>query len=765
MTGGWFCILLFISLVVAQNNYAPFPGVGPDDKNIYVFQHESVIGQYQVGYIICENTAFDITCLNAGSTAIQCVSNQGQQIYLGPMAYGYGSSPAICDRKLQILVYAAQSDSFSDSVTITAVNMRNFTEILYANTISTSTYQSTYLGFWVVNEETGVFYTNSGTYIQALDTATGVVKASTFNDYDPSMMLLTNNHLVTSSSVLIYGNYYGNTYYKFTVFNATTLTAKCNFNRTSLNQLNTDNEKIYVFSGYENSVGINLYSYNTNCEGIWRYPLPNYFEENPDFSYSPGFIYFFDGLNFTKVNANDPSKYKVLVLNDPLNDQLIDQHFSFMGIDNQTDIYFSSLRGDQTYYTIRKYNEDFKVALEFDYVPVLENNTKVSDYSNIVSLTNSGFLISLHLYQRNNPNFNENYLNAIQTDKGFNWQFLSIVSLVTLILTFLVAFALMLKHLLLGPDPEGWNKRKLFDLLGTLLTCCGIALITFAVCYAQVGLMETVNENTTIFDLSIVEFYNQYIASCDTLGITTTPPSAADLCTCYNASNYCNSTCTAKGTCTNDYNYSCYYLLEESCDCKDAFYQYQCECDYNFDGTCTIAYTGGNSSVNPVASKEWDSCRKSFITPSNILNYNFYIVIAFGAILLLLNLLQILFKFDCPLFDFVLTITSLIFATVQFIILIVGNNRLPDNYGCISSVIQTLPGCAIRYTSNNAYQMETTALAYLSNAYLNLVSSPLIFFISALPDLLALCACLKGDKSEHWRSLTRCCSRRGYQAF
>ena len=211
---------------------------------------------------------------------------------------------------------------------------------------------------------------------------------------------------------------------------------------------------------------------------------------------------------------------------------------------------------------------------------------------------------------------------------------------------------------------------------------------------------------------------------------------------------------------------ACNTLLEQSCDCADSLYQWNCNCEYNIDGTCTSNVTS-SSTLNPTANQSWETCRHSFDIPSLILNISFYLVIICAIIILILNFFQILFKFDNPILDFIITILSLLFAFIQFILLVIGSFYLGDK-GCIGGVIENLPGCTLIYsTTNNVISMENTARAYLGNAYINLVSSPIMFIISAIPDLLALFVCC-ANRSEHLDALRSCLScgrRRGFSSF
>ena len=376
------------------------------------------------------------------------------------------------------------------------------------------------------------------------------------------------------------------------------------------------------------------------------------------------------------------------------------------------------------------------------------SNSSVPFESQAISLTTDGLLF----YALFNNGMNNATLFAVQTERGLEWEFASIFSIIVLILSLLFAFGLMIKHKIAGADPSGWNKKKIPDLLATLVTILGIIIITVINGYAQTSSASTIQTNTVPFSMNLGEFYNEYMGNCSSSS-TGGLPSNISLCTCNDPDDiYRTSNCTPS-FCSNSANYQCSSLLQQSCDCKDSIYIWSCDCSYNVDGSCSANATS-TSNYNSIPNDTWNQCRKSFSVPSFILTFSFYYSIVASSILVLLLFIQILLKFDFPLLDLLLTICSLFFAFSQFFLILIGKAFI-SSPTCVETLMSVLPACSLTAAGSQVTSMEVTAAAYLNNAYNNLLTAPLMFIISALPDLLSLFICIKTGGSEHKEALLK----------
>jgi hypothetical protein len=128
----------------------------------------------------------------------------------------------------------------------------------------------------------------------------------------------------------------------------------------------------------------------------------------------------------------------------------------------------------------------------------------------------------------------------------------------------------------------------------------------------------------------------------------------------------------------------------------------------------------------------------------------------------ILSLGSLLTKFDNERYETFCTIISLACTIVGAILPSLSQNvfdegnpadgSASDSRGapdgtCIEALLAYLPGCVLANTA--LLVTEEQARTYLRYALLNLVSSPMMFFVSALPDLLTICGCCSCKKGGY----------------
>ena len=330
---------------------------------------------------------------------------------------------------------------------------------------------------------------------------------------------------------------------------------------------------------------------------------------------------------------------------------------------------------------------------------------------------------------------------SIVSESNDWWRITSILSKVFIPLTFLFSFAIMIKHLLRGEDGKGWNKSKIFDILNSVLIIVSVIFITVTTCAAQVEIVANINANTVPFQNDLGGFYANYLGNVCVN--PTYPTNSVGLCTCTDTDqNYQLDSPCLQDACNNGATSTCTSYLAQGCDCYHSVYQWQCtNCIYQVNDSCTVD-ANNLSSYSIQANEQWKDCQKYYAKPTTILNVNFYVLITSAVIIVILNFIQIIVRYDSPLFDLLLTVTSIVLAFIQFLLILIGTIFVSLNVSgdCVQNTVDDLPGCEL--TSSDVLSMESLATTYLQNAYQNLYASPIIFIVSAIPDLLSLFVCM-----------------------
>merc|ERR1712137_91519 len=192
--------------------------------------------------------------------------------------------------------------------------------------------------------------------------------------------------------------------------------------------------------------------------------------------------------------------------------------------------------------------------------------------------------------------------------------------------------------------------------------------------------------------------------------------------------------------CNNADSYlSCTTLLETACDCSDSFYQWTCSnCTYNLDGSCS-ATKGSTMNINPKSLSAWEDCQNQYNTSTDMINDSLWFSVASSAIILVMFAVVVVTKYDYARFENLAAVLSIIFSIIAAILLSTGYSALPTTgTSCVTTFVDTLPGCTLNTAANSVLNNEKDAQAYLTYAYRNLLVSPAILFAFAIPDIFQL---------------------------
>lgn len=474
-----------------------------------------------------------------------------------------------------------------------------------------------------------------------------------------------------------------------------------------------------------------LFTYDENCNALWRMPFYSITTiaayDFVDNFYGFGYGYDIELQEYLQSIFQVPISSEAPNLED-IEYITFSTSFLLAGIDSTSTLFFANITDtDLQIYSIS--HDSWKNTSKPEYSMEIDGGFNVLyDEYFILNLISSGIQFYISSDFRG--------IVSVQSSANEWWDTTNVMSYILVPITFIFSIIIMIKHMLRGEDGKGWEKSKILDVINSILVCISIIFITLTICIAQVQLINDINDNTVAFSKDLGEFYETYLQSCGT-----TTSDALDLCTCDDTdSQYKSSSCRAS-SCPVDEN-TCFDYLEYTCDCYHSVYQWSClNCDYLVNGSCTVDLQN-LPSYTTLANEQWKDCQHYYDTPTLILNINFFVLIGSAIFLVILNIIQIVLAYDVVIFDLILTSSSLLLAFLQFLLILIGAVyvSLGQNGNCTSNVLDLLPGCIVK--SSNVLDMEILASTYLNNAYTNLFTSPIIFLISALPDLLSLFCCM-----------------------
>lgn len=200
------------------------------------------------------------------------------------------------------------------------------------------------------------------------------------------------------------------------------------------------------------------------------------------------------------------------------------------------------------------------------------------------------------------------------------------------------------------------------------------------------------------------------------------------------------NSCVA-GSCVGETSDSCTLLLENSCDCRDSYFNYNCNCTYK-ENKCNVTVLSSQT-PNSYIQSYWDDCQSQYTTPTNLLWTTFAFTIFFSIVIIILNIIQCVLKFDSEKLDFTIAIVSLGSSVILLALILIGNAFITDS-SCIDPILTYAPGCILNAAGSQLTSQEISAQASLNTAYQNLSTSPILFFICAIPDLLSITCCCCG---------------------
>ena len=723
---------LFLLCCMTENVVPPH-GTGLESNNVLEYPVESTNTNQQ---FICSDNNLGLYCGFFYSYVIQCWSFHSEKVYETKTE---GLTMAVYDEKTNHLIYAS---GLTTDFTIHGYNLQTQEEVF---SIPTDIDQDG--GDWYVNSNLGSFYTQEldsfKNKLRRRDSTTGAI-ISTPSSQFYSAESYFNCYVVDNYNKLACGpqnsaDICDNAQtYEIVLLDAETLEQQCSITR-SMNRYSgafySNTRYIYIYDDTSscNHTGTDISGYNLSCEQLWRVPVDF---EIVTFSYDlqNQAIYMYSGNMIHKAAENDFSSMESAEIFEFDESaaynfyNVFQPYYVFVGVDDASNLNFWG-QTSETEFSFIQFDSGLKQTKVSYSAP---GSLMASIYQSFLTVTNQGIMFQ---YSSAPPNdLPEGHIMNVMSAADGYWSLADTLSTLLLVLSFIIAIVLSIKHCALGEDPEGWNKRKLFDVLCTVITTFGLILVTVIISIAQMEISSTITDNTEMFDSKLEGFADAYVAHCTSATATATD---IGLCTCTDPEEEFQASSCIGSSCLNSPGMSCADYLMETCDCYDSLYQWNCEsCEYLNDNTCTANATS-TTTVNPVASKQWEKCQKHFAKPTKLLNANFYLLIISTCIIVALQLVNIALKLDNTICDLFTSVLSVIFALVQFIIIIVGFSYASQaSSDCISEVMSDLPGCVL--TSPTVLTMESDAAAALKNAYGNLYTAPIMFILSTLPDIWPL---------------------------
>ena len=722
----FFIFVSFFTCTLAQELYLPYSFQSFDGDNLLTYKNPNTYYSESI-FTVCTDQSLAITCFYTEPAQIICTPFTGSSIVEAipldlPNNSDINSLISYNYKKTSLLYYNGGS--------IYSTNLAsNFTQIMISDVDCAS--QSCQLATSEQNNG-DIFYFKQGTTLQSRNfTSNGAVIGTTDLLTPYYFQLFDYDDSIAVGPIIDEDNNYG-----YALLDTVSLDTICLSNVfESMNGFYGNNKYIVMFTDG------NLYTYVQNCTGSWRLPVDNYPSIFATFDWNNNFYFAYQKYNENYALVTNVAQVSLSKQPQTLTLPYITLQNSamFAGVDNTSTVYFSNGTSSSMKilgFAYDSWKNKTSVELEVDIA-----SGAIDSFP--ISIIPGGIQVIVGAYGYNNGEDPWQGILSIVSESNEWWKITSIFTYVFLPLSFIFSIGIMIKHLLRGEDGKGWKKAKIFDILNSLLIIIGIIFITVVTCAAQVQIVANINSNTVPFDNDLGGFYSNYLENSCTITNTSTTTTPIGLCTCTDTqSQYQTGTPCKQSGCDNSYDGTCSDYLQSNCDCYHSVYKWECtNCNYQFNSSCTVDLTNTQSYTN-LANQQWELCQKYYATPTKILNVNFYVLICSAVILVILNFIQIILKYDSPLFDLILTVSSIVSAFLQFLLILTGTIyvSLNANSDCVTSTLNDLPGCQL--ISSDILSMESLSTTYLENAYRNLYASPAIFIISAIPDLLSLFVCM-----------------------
>ena len=738
------CLGLVWSVVVGET--VPQYGLGPSSGNPFEFE-EQLSSNTNFESFICSDSSLEIFCglfrIN-NYIHVQCWTFEAKLYFeVNTEIIYYADYAAVYDNAKKTIIYRSLSSGVSMIIGYSLISQTNLFAI---NAVG--------MGPWLANDYLGLFYMSSsyGTegekVMQAFNSTSGAAMPTTSTPalfhYGErfSCLLLERGNKIACGPIEVAGEYDpcidGDGVYpvkNLFILNASTLELDCSIRRY-ISSMFSNGKFLYIYDSSDSCahVGRDMVGYDAKCEALWRSPVDISYIKTFSYDLNLNFLYLYNGSELYQVTENLSEIKSVKIFtpylpeaweNPPGLDYL--PFDDFVGIDSASDIYVWGHNAQTV--ELRKYNFNLKEVKNARYSSTLTYGSELDyDDPKCLSLTNNGFM-----YLASFDNVSPKIVTYFVTDSG-SWTWVDSLSVALLVISLVVAIALSIKHCVLGADPVGWNKRKCCDAFCIILLTIGLLLVNIFTCLNQIGLMAQIESETVMFDVNLEKFYEESMIPCSN---ASTISSAVGLCTCDDASNEYRSSSCVSSSCLNSVGISCDLYLQETCDCSNSMYQWQCACDYTVDNNCAANATS-IAKINPDAESRWKYCQTHFARPTNLLKVNFYLLLVSAGVIALLQLLNIIRKLDSTFLEVLVTVASLIFATTQFLVLFIGFSYVASSDDCIENVLAELPGCVLNSQATNYIAMQFDAVISLQNAYRNLFITPFMFLLSVIADVWAL---------------------------